>query len=81
MSNKRREGFVLGSAIFPILAVGTYLFTNHLIGWILIVVLRLDPSSREFAMLGFVGVPIILILTIALPTYATYVLLKRHSYS
>ncbi len=79
MSNKRREGFVLGSTMFSILAVGVFLFLNYLFFLIFLALNDEAAASQEFLEVALFAYPTILILSIAIPAYATYVLLKRYS--
>lgn len=77
MSSSRRRGFVLGTAIFSILAVGTLLAFNKLISLIVFQVIGVEPNSEWFLATLISGVLLLLILAIALPTISTRYILRK----
>ena len=64
--------------MYSILAVSSFLFLNYLFIQILIA-LYSEPVLHELRVEVLYGFPTILFLSIVLPAYATYVLLKRYS--
>ena len=70
---------MLGTATFSILVVGTLLVLNKLFGFIMFQAMGIEPNSEGFSTILISVMVVLLILTIALPTIATRVILRKFS--
>lgn len=77
MNSNRSKGFLLGATIFSILAVGTFVLFNKLIGLVVFSIIDLEQASGSNLPVLLTGFAILALTTIALPSIATRVLLLR----
>lgn len=78
MNSNRSKGLLFGATIFSILAVGTFVVFNKLIGLVVFSVIDLEQSSGSTLPVLSTGVAILVLTTIALPSVATRVVLRRY---
>ncbi|MCY3857829.1 MAG: hypothetical protein OXG25_02850 [Gammaproteobacteria bacterium] len=79
MSSNRRKGFVLGTVVFFLVAVGTYTTIGKLFTFILADVLALEIGSSGYTKFVLGASTVTMVLTIAVPTFATRFILRKFS--
>lgn len=77
LSTSRRKGFVLGTAVFFVVAAGTYTAIGRLLMFILTDVTGLEIGSDGFTTFVLAGSTVVMVLTIAVPTFVTLFLLRK----
>lgn len=73
---RRRRGFVLGTTVFFIVAVGTFATLDGLF-FVALDILELEIGSDGFQTFLLVGSAILVILTIAVPVVSTRLVLRK----
>ncbi|MCY4129168.1 MAG: hypothetical protein OXG15_08010 [Gammaproteobacteria bacterium] len=74
----RRRGLFVGTTVFSILAVGTFVFLNKLIGLIVFSIIDLEQGSDSNISAVLIASFVVLVLaTITLPTLGTHILLRK----
>ena len=78
MNSNRSKGFLLGATIFSILAVGTFVVFNKLIGLVVFSIIDHEQSPDSTLPVLLTGGAILVLTAIALPSIATRVVLQRY---